>query len=31
LRRIADELKATGTYGALDSAVPYADVNKLLS
>lgn len=30
LRRIADELKATGTYGALDSAVPYADVNKLL-
>jgi len=30
LRRIAEELKATGTYGALDSAVPYADVNKLL-
>jgi 2-methylisocitrate lyase-like PEP mutase family enzyme len=30
LRRIADELKATGTYGALEGAVPYPEVNKLL-
>lgn len=30
LRRLAEELRTTGTYGALDDAVPYADVNKLL-
>jgi 2-methylisocitrate lyase-like PEP mutase family enzyme len=30
LRRIAEELKATGTYGALESAVPGAEVNKIL-
>ena len=30
LRRLAEELKTAGTYGALDSAVPYADVNKML-
>jgi len=30
LRRVAEELKATGTYSELDSAVPYAEVNKLL-
>ena len=31
LRRIAEELKRTGTYSALDGAVPYADVNKMLA
>ena len=31
LRRMAEELKATGTYSALEEAVPYADVNKLLA
>jgi 2-methylisocitrate lyase-like PEP mutase family enzyme len=30
LRKIAEELKATGTYSALDGAVPYAEVNKIL-
>jgi 2-methylisocitrate lyase-like PEP mutase family enzyme len=30
LRRMADELKTSGTYRALDGAVPYADVNRLL-
>lgn len=30
LRRLAEELKTVGTYGALDGAVPYAEVNKLL-
>jgi 2-methylisocitrate lyase-like PEP mutase family enzyme len=30
LRRMADELKATGTYSALEGAVPYAEVNKML-
>ena len=30
LRRLAEELRTTGTYGAMDGAVPYADVNKLL-
>jgi 2-methylisocitrate lyase-like PEP mutase family enzyme len=30
LQRIAEELKASGTYGAMDGAVPYVDVNKLL-
>jgi 2-methylisocitrate lyase-like PEP mutase family enzyme len=31
LGRMAQELKTTGTYGALDGAIPYADVNKMLS
>jgi len=31
LRRMADELKRTGTYSALDGAVPYAEVNKMLA
>ncbi len=30
LRRLAEELKTSGTYGAMDGAVHYADVNKLL-
>jgi 2-methylisocitrate lyase-like PEP mutase family enzyme len=30
LRRVAAELKASGTYSALDGAVPYSEVNKLL-
>jgi 2-methylisocitrate lyase-like PEP mutase family enzyme len=30
LRRIAEELRTTGTYGTLEGAEPYADVNKLL-
>jgi 2-methylisocitrate lyase-like PEP mutase family enzyme len=30
LRKMAEELKATGTYSALDSAVPYAEINKML-
>ncbi len=30
LRRLAEELETTGTYGALDGAVPYAEMNKLL-
>jgi len=30
LRRLAHELKTTGTYSGLDGAVPYAEVNKLL-
>lgn len=30
LRRLAEELRTMGTYGAMDGAVPYADVNKLL-
>jgi 2-methylisocitrate lyase-like PEP mutase family enzyme len=30
LRRLAEELKASGTYSAMEEAVPYADVNKLL-
>jgi 2-methylisocitrate lyase-like PEP mutase family enzyme len=30
LRRMAAELKALGTYGAMEGAVPYAEVNKLL-
>lgn len=30
LRKMAEELKATGTYSALEGAVPYADVNKML-
>ena len=30
LRKMAEELKATGTYSALDGAVPHAEVNKML-
>lgn len=30
LRRMTEELKATGTYGELDGAIPYAEVNKML-
>lgn len=30
LRRIAEELKASGTYSSMEDAVPYTDVNKLL-
>ncbi len=30
LRRVAEELKASGTYSAMEGAVPYAEVNKLL-
>ena len=30
LRSMAEELKATGTYGALQNAIPYAELNKLL-
>ena len=30
LRRIAEELKTAGTYNAMDGAVPYTEVNKLL-
>jgi 2-methylisocitrate lyase-like PEP mutase family enzyme len=30
LRRMAEELKTSGTYGALDGAIPYADANALL-
>jgi 2-methylisocitrate lyase-like PEP mutase family enzyme len=30
LKRMAEELKASGTYSALDGAIPYAEVNKLL-
>jgi 2-methylisocitrate lyase-like PEP mutase family enzyme len=30
LRRAAEELRNSGTYGAMDGAVGYADVNKLL-
>jgi len=30
LQRLAEELRTTGTYGAMDGAVPYTDVNKLL-
>jgi 2-methylisocitrate lyase-like PEP mutase family enzyme len=30
LRRVAEELRGTGTYEALDGAVSYADVNKML-
>jgi 2-methylisocitrate lyase-like PEP mutase family enzyme len=31
LRRIAEELKTSGTYNALDGATPYTEVNKLLA
>jgi 2-methylisocitrate lyase-like PEP mutase family enzyme len=30
LRRVAEELRGTGTYAALDGAVPYAEANKLM-
>jgi 2-methylisocitrate lyase-like PEP mutase family enzyme len=30
LKRIADELKAAGTYEALKGGIPYADVNRML-
>jgi len=30
LRRVAEELKTSGTYSAMGGAVPYAEVNKLL-
>ena len=30
LRSMAEELKTAGTYSALDAAVPYAEVNKIL-
>jgi 2-methylisocitrate lyase-like PEP mutase family enzyme len=30
LRKMSEELKATGTYSALENAVPYAEVNKIL-
>ncbi|MBI1740598.1 MAG: isocitrate lyase/phosphoenolpyruvate mutase family protein [Acidobacteriales bacterium] len=30
LRRMAEELKTAGTYSALEGAVPYAEVNKIL-
>jgi 2-methylisocitrate lyase-like PEP mutase family enzyme len=31
LRRMAEELKADGTYGALEGAIPHAEMNKMLS
>jgi 2-methylisocitrate lyase-like PEP mutase family enzyme len=31
LVRMAEELKASGTYSALDSGVPHADMNKMLA
>jgi 2-methylisocitrate lyase-like PEP mutase family enzyme len=31
LRRVAEELKTTGTYSTLEDAVAYADVNKMLN
>jgi hypothetical protein len=30
LRRVAEELKTSGTYCAMEGAVPYAEVNRLL-
>lgn len=30
LRRIAEELKGVGTYGTLEGAIPYADVNGMM-
>jgi len=30
LRRLAEELKTSGTYGQMEGAIPYADVNQLL-
>jgi 2-methylisocitrate lyase-like PEP mutase family enzyme len=31
LRKMAEELKSSGTYSALEGAVPYAEVNKLVA
>jgi 2-methylisocitrate lyase-like PEP mutase family enzyme len=31
LQRIAEELKATGTYSALEGAVPHAEMNRIMS
>ena len=30
LRRVAEELKSTGTYETMNDAMPYADANKML-
>ena len=30
VKRIAEELKATGTYGALEGGIPFADVNRMM-
>jgi len=30
VKRIAEELKGAGTYGALEGGIPYADVNRML-
>jgi len=30
MRRLAEELKSSGTYGALDGAISYADVNQMM-
>jgi len=30
LRRLAEELRGPGTYGAMEGAVDYAEVNRLL-
>jgi 2-methylisocitrate lyase-like PEP mutase family enzyme len=30
LRRIAEELRSTGTYATLDGAIPFADVNRIM-
>jgi len=31
VKRIAVELRTSGTYGALEGGIPYADVNRILS
>jgi 2-methylisocitrate lyase-like PEP mutase family enzyme len=31
VKRIGDELRATGTYTSLEGGIPYADVNRMLS
>ena len=30
VRQIAEELKTTGTYGALEGGIPFADVNRMM-
>jgi hypothetical protein len=30
IRRIAAELKGSGTYATLEEAIPYADVNRMM-
>jgi 2-methylisocitrate lyase-like PEP mutase family enzyme len=30
LRRVAEELKTSGTYGTMEGAVPHAEMNKLM-